>query len=76
MGCSSVLRFVQSQCLQVLDNLHSFIFGQLATDYAVALWAIVEFVPRIRIAGQIGTELSGAFEGLSVQPELDCLLPR
>src|SRR5258708_21536883 len=59
------------QRLQVLDELHPFLFGQLAADHALALWAVVEFMPCIRIARQIGPELRGAFEGRGVEPEMD-----
>ena len=59
------------QRLQVLDDQHSFLFGQLAADHAVALWTGVEFMPCIRIAGQIGAELSGAFEGLGIEAKID-----
>ena len=42
--------FAQSQRLQVLDNLHSFFFGQATTDHAVALWPVLELMPCVRIA--------------------------
>src|SRR5580658_1674172 len=38
------------QRLQVLDDLHSFFFSQLAANHATALCTVVEHVPGVRIA--------------------------
>lgn len=59
------------QGFQILDYLHSFVFGQLAADHAVALRAIIELMPRVRIAGQAGVEHRGAVKRISVEAEFD-----
>ena len=63
-GCG-VFRQIESvgpllQCLQILDNLHTLLFGELAADHAVAYRTVVEFMPGVRVAGHIGAELLGA----------------
>src|SRR5258708_40279633 len=63
--CGSFRRHLL-QRLKVLNDLHSFLFGQLAADYAVTLWAVFEFMPCIRIACQIGAKLTGTFERFRV----------
>src|SRR5580658_3753868 len=59
------------QRLQILDNLHAFLFRQLAADHAVALWTVVEFMSSIRVTGQIGVEFGSAFKGIGVEAEFD-----
>jgi len=76
LACESGIATGRLQSFQVLDKPHSFLFGQLPTDHTVALWTVVELVPCIRIAGQIGAELSGAFERVSshkLREPRDCM---
>jgi hypothetical protein len=56
----------QSQRLQVLDNLQAFFFGQGAPDHAVALWPVLELMPCVRNAVQVGAELRGSFERIKM----------
>src|SRR5208337_2876429 len=68
-ACGIVSATGRLQSLQVLDNLHSLLFGQLPTDHAVAFWAVVKLVSCVGIPGQIGTEFCGTLKRFRVESE-------
>jgi len=67
LGWAPGTRRSELQRFQILDDLHSFFFGQLAADHTVALGTVVEFMSGVGIAGQIGAERGGAMERIGVE---------